>query len=70
MLALAGWQPEQALLDPMCGSGTFLIEAAQMSLRIPPGAGGGFGFERLLAHDPVLWRAVRDAGTGAGRLVV
>ena len=65
VLALAGWDAEEPLFDPMCGSGTFVIEAAMMALRIPPGAGRGFGFERLLAHDPVLWRAVRDAGTGA-----
>ncbi|MEY3202330.1 MAG: hypothetical protein RIR70_1880, partial [Pseudomonadota bacterium] len=34
ILRLAGWQPGQTLLDPMCGSGTFLIEAAQMALDI------------------------------------
>lgn len=65
VLALAGWNAEEPLFDPMCGSGTFLIEAAMMALRIPPGGGRSFGFERLLAHDPALWRALRDAGTGA-----
>ncbi len=38
ILALTPWQSNQALYDPMCGSGTFLIEAAQMALHIPPGA--------------------------------
>ncbi len=38
ILAITGWQPSQALFDPMCGSGTFLIEAAQVALGIPPGA--------------------------------
>ena len=38
ILALTGWKAEQPLFDPMCGSGTFLIEAAQMALQIPPGA--------------------------------
>ena len=38
ILALTGWTAEQALFDPMCGSGTFLIEAAQIALKIPPGA--------------------------------
>ena len=65
ILALTGWDTEEPLFDPMCGSGTFLIEAAMMALRIPPGAGRGFGFERLLAHDPKLWRALREAATGA-----
>ncbi|MEJ1959904.1 MAG: THUMP domain-containing protein [Nitrosomonadales bacterium] len=39
ILHLAGWEPGTPLLDPMCGSGTFLIEAAQMSLNIAPGIG-------------------------------
>src|SRR5574337_955267 len=34
ILRLTGWQPGEALIDPMCGSGTFLIEAAQMALDI------------------------------------
>lgn len=38
ILALTPWQSNQALYDPMCGSGTFLIEAAQTALHIPPGA--------------------------------
>ena len=51
ILRLTGWQPGEALLDPMCGSGTFLIEAAQMALDIAPGLGRSFGFERLRIHD-------------------
>ena len=38
ILALTGWQADMPLFDPMCGSGTFLIEAAQMAKQIPPGA--------------------------------
>lgn len=38
ILALTGWTPEQPLFDPMCGSGTFMIEAAQIALRVPSGA--------------------------------
>lgn len=38
ILSMTGWLPSQTLFDPMCGSGTFLIEAAQMALAIPPGA--------------------------------
>ncbi len=61
ILQLAGWRPGTTLLDPMCGGGTFLLEAATASLGIPPGAQRGFGFERLAHYDPVLWRNVRDA---------
>src|SRR5688572_671562 len=38
ILRLTGWQPGTPLLDPMCGSGTFLLEAAQIALNIAPGA--------------------------------
>ncbi len=65
ILRLCGWRPGVPLLDPMCGSGTFLIEAAQMSLGIAPGlsrAPGGFGFERLRGFDADLWRALRNFG--------
>jgi putative N6-adenine-specific DNA methylase len=38
ILALTGWKPDQPLFDPMCGSGTFLIEAAYRGLGIPSGS--------------------------------
>ena len=38
MLRVSGWKPGVPLFDPMCGSGTILIEAAQMVQGIPPGA--------------------------------
>jgi putative N6-adenine-specific DNA methylase len=56
ILLLAGWDPGEPLLDPMCGSGTFLIEAAQIALDIAPGLGRGFGFEYLAGFDAALWR--------------
>ncbi|RLF66221.1 MAG: hypothetical protein DRN30_02515 [Thermoplasmata archaeon] len=37
LLKLAGWKPQDPLVDPMCGSGTILIEAALMARNIPPG---------------------------------
>lgn len=61
ILRLTGWQPGEALLDPMCGSGTFLIEAAQVALDIAPGLGRSFGFERLRIHDRAAWAALRRA---------
>jgi Predicted N6-adenine-specific DNA methylase len=36
----------------MCGSGTFLAEAAQVALNIAPGAERRFGFERLKQYEP------------------
>jgi putative N6-adenine-specific DNA methylase len=51
ILKLAGWTPGTPLFDPMCGSGTFLIEAAQMAAGVPPGALHGFAFEKFLHRD-------------------
>lgn len=62
ILRLAGWKPGMPLLDPMCGSGTFLIEAAQMSLGDAPGLSRGegeFGFENFIDFDANLWRRLR-----------
>jgi putative N6-adenine-specific DNA methylase len=60
ILALAGWRPGTPLLDPMCGSGTFLIEAAWMALDRAPGLDRRFGFEHLAQHDAAAWQAQRD----------
>lgn len=60
MLRLSGWQPGMALFDPMCGSGTILMEAALMALRIAPGSGRHFGFERLHRFDASVWQTIYD----------
>ncbi|KXS32162.1 MAG: rRNA (Guanine-N(2)-)-methyltransferase [Candidatus Gallionella acididurans] len=65
ILRLAGWQPGTALLDPMCGSGTFLIEAAQMSLNIQPGIARDFAFEKLKNFDAPLWGRMREQALAA-----
>ena len=59
ILRLAGWQPGTALLDPMCGGGTFLVEAAQIALDIAPGSARSFGFEKLKSFDAALWQELR-----------
>ncbi|MGH8762742.1 MAG: THUMP domain-containing class I SAM-dependent RNA methyltransferase [Nitrosospira sp.] len=61
ILSLTGWQPGIPLLDPMCGSGTFLLEAAQISLDIAPGSGRRFAFEKLKKFDRGLWSELRKA---------
>ena len=60
ILRLAGWAPGTALLDPMCGSGTFLLEAAQTALDIAPGLGRHFAFERLKNFASRRWRDLRQ----------
>ena len=55
ILRLAGWRPGTPLLDPMCGAGTFLSEAADMSLGRAPGRDRDFGFRRLARFDALAW---------------
>jgi putative N6-adenine-specific DNA methylase len=59
ILALTGWRPGTPLLDPMCGSGTLLVEAAMMALGIPAGRSRSFGFQRLRSFDAPLWEFVQ-----------
>jgi putative N6-adenine-specific DNA methylase len=61
ILHLAGWQPDMPLLDPMCGSGTFLMEAAQMALDIAPGLQRHFAFEKLRNFDAAHWQKLLRA---------
>jgi len=56
ILTLCGWTPEQPLLDPMCGSGTLLIEAAQIARGIPPGYKRHFAFQKLKNFDAAAWK--------------
>jgi putative N6-adenine-specific DNA methylase len=60
ILRLAGWREPIPLFDPMCGSGTFLVEAAAMALDIAPGLNRSFGFERLATYDRSLWRGMTE----------
>ncbi|MDE1941603.1 MAG: class I SAM-dependent RNA methyltransferase [Betaproteobacteria bacterium] len=60
ILKLAGWQPGLPLLDPFCGAGTFLLEAAEQSLDRAPGLGRAFGFERLSGWDLSSWPKIRS----------
>jgi putative N6-adenine-specific DNA methylase len=58
-----GWTPDRPLVDPFCGSGTLLIEAAGLARGWPPGAGRSFAFERWPCHEPRLWKAVQQSAS-------
>ncbi len=65
ILLAAGWadiaRAGGCLADPMCGSGTFSVEAALMAARVAPGLlREHWGFEGWVGHDPALWEQVRD----------
>jgi putative N6-adenine-specific DNA methylase len=60
IVMLSGWKPEEPLLDPMCGGGTLLVEAAAMARGRAPGANRGFGFEKLKVFDSNLWKEIKQ----------
>jgi putative N6-adenine-specific DNA methylase len=60
ILKLSGWQVGQPLLDPMCGSGTFLLEAAMVALDMAPGYNRSFGFEILKTFEPNVWSKLKN----------
>ena len=56
----SGWVPGTPLLDPMCGSGTLLIEAAMLATDRAPGLQRGhWGFNGWLQHDDAVWKEVK-----------
>ena len=60
LLALSGWDPARPLMDPFCGSGTILIEAAWIALGVPAGIWRPFAFERLRNHDDRRWKDIKS----------
>lgn len=60
LLALSDWDPSAPLMDPFCGSGTILIEAAWIALGAPPGIWRPFHFERLRVHNDRMWRDLKE----------
>ena len=65
ILRLAGWKPGTPLLDPMCGAGTFLSEAAEISLGRAPGRHRDFAFTKLSRFNEATWdRMLANARKG------
>lgn len=61
MIMLSEWNPETSFIDPMCGSGTLLTEAAMIALKIPPGYyRKRFGFQNWLDFVPALWIKIKQ----------
>lgn len=61
MVRLSGWDGRVPLADPMCGSGTLIIEAVMAYCRTPAGyLRTGFGFQQLPDYDPRVWKQVKE----------
>ena len=60
-LMQCGYDGGEPMLDPMCGSGTFVIEAAEMAARLNSGRARRFAFESLATFDAAGWQKLREA---------
>lgn len=58
-LMACGYDGSEPVLDPMCGSGTFVIEAAEIACRLNPGRSRAFAFEQLATFDAEAWERMR-----------
>lgn len=59
IIKLSGWNPGEPFLDPMCGSGTFLIEAAMIASNQAPGLNRNFGFMAWKSFDNILFSTIK-----------
>ncbi len=62
-LQQCGYTGQEPLLDPMCGSGTFVIEAAEIAARLNPGRARPFAFEHLASFDAAAWQQMRGVAS-------
>lgn len=65
LVQLSFWQPDRLLLDPMCGSGTILIEAALIGRNIAPGLHREFAAEGWPAIPAAAWAQAREEARSA-----
>ena len=59
-LRQSGYTGQEPVMDPMCGSGTFVLEAAEIAAGLNPGRSRHFAFEDLASFDAVAWEQVRS----------
>jgi putative N6-adenine-specific DNA methylase len=60
-LRQCGYVGTEPVVDPMCGSGTFVIEAAEIAAGLKPGRERSFAFEQLATFDAAVWKEMRAA---------
>lgn len=61
LLKECGYKGTEPVLDPMCGSGTFVIEAAEIAAGLQPGRTRSFAFEQLVTFDADKWQQLKEA---------
>ncbi len=63
-LRQCGYNGSETVVDPMCGSGTFVIEAAEIAAKLNPGRSRRFAFEQLTSFDQDAWQRLRASSRG------
>jgi len=64
IILLSGWNKMDPFIDPMCGSGTLLVEAAMIASNYPPNMlRKRFGFQNFKNYDAQLWKQIVDQAT-------
>lgn len=61
-LRQCGFTGAEPVVDPMCGSGTFVIEAAEIAASLKPGRSRSFAFEQLANFDAAAWERMKESG--------
>ena len=69
-LRQCGFAGDEPVVDPMCGSGTFVIEAAEIAAGLNPGRTRAFAFEKLATFDAAVWDAMKAAAAPRAPAVV
>lgn len=64
-LRQCGYDGTEPVVDPMCGSGTFVIEAAEIAAGLNPGRSRRFAFEHLTTFDDAAWQRLRGSAGGS-----
>ncbi len=65
LLRQCGFNGREPVLDPMCGSGTFVIEAAEWAAGLAPGRSRSFAFEKLATFDAAAWERIKASRAAA-----
>ncbi|OAG27067.1 THUMP domain-containing class I SAM-dependent RNA methyltransferase [Thermodesulfatator autotrophicus] len=60
LILLSGWDKKAPFLDPFCGTGTIVIEAAMYAANLAPGLNRSFAFEKWRNFDEELWQNLKE----------
>ena len=65
ILRRCNYDSKETVVDPMCGSGTFVIEAAEIAAKLKPGRHRSFAFEQIKSFDETKWAELKSKSRNA-----